>query len=209
MNSSALTSEFVVQRTALQRKDNGGRVGQVFFEFNLPNNIPDNFNLQFHNYYVSSLILLQDNSPSGGQRLLSEPIRLMKNAYNEAEAQNFHSIHSSTFITKCHKSRPIRAVLFQPSAVWCKIDLRDIKVVASREEIDGASSPKSVNTSVSYLMLTDMQLLIEAVKLQSHMRPSPEIVFPNSIEIKRGSKRKDKKKEKKMQMPAHPPVDTI
>jgi hypothetical protein len=187
--------DIAVQRTPLQRKDQG-RVGQVFFEFNLPSNTPDTFSLIFQNYYVSTLILIQEFHP------ITEPIRLMKSAYNEAEAQNNHCIHSSSFIGKVNKSKPIRALLFQPSSLWTKLDIRDLKISFVKDEGAAKFLFPSTHVTLTSLILEDTDLLTKAAKIQSHMKFLPEIIYTNNNEVKRSSKRKEKKKDKKIQLDA-------
>lgn len=201
--SQSTASEHVLQRTPLQKKDQAGRVGHVFFEFNLPANAPEQFTISFQNYYVSTVLFTQES------KAITEPIRLMKSAYNEAEAQHTHSIHSSSFKTKVNKMKPIRATLFQPSSLWSKLDLRELKMIVVKEDLDKMKSSSShQSTTLSSLITADVKLLNEATKQQSHMKNLPEVVYTSNTETKRTSKRKEKKKEKKMQMPANPPDAT-
>lgn len=186
---------------SLQRSSPPKQENRLSFEFYLPSSVPDSFTLSFRNYYASTIILMQEGSDSSSSlRNLREPMRLMNNPYNEAEAEQQHFIDSSTFSFWCNPSKPVRVVL-QTSPLWRKCDIKDLKMIFSKEQI-APMVEDGENMSLSSMMLWDASLLSSATQTQSILKSVPDIVFPTISDTnKRPSKRKEKKERSKNSVP--------
>lgn len=200
MTEEAL-EEIALPKVTVQKKDsNLGRPSITYIEITLPQTLPPSFNLVFQNFYTANILLLQEYS-FGGFKPIMEPFRLMQNPFNEAEAQDWHSIPSSSFASRLAKSKPIRIHLFQSASIWNKFEVRNLKIVTRKDSptvIDANSGSNTTRSmSLSSQIIDDGKILLEASKIQSKLKHFPDLFQIVGGETKKNGKRKKNKDSRK------------
>mmetsp|Transcript_34722 Transcript_34722/g.45908 ORF Transcript_34722/g.45908 Transcript_34722/m.45908 type:complete len:238 (+) Transcript_34722:42-755(+) len=73
--------------------------------------------------------LAEDDGGNGNQWITILPYRhLMKNAHHETDAQNWHAITVEEFNSNYKANNlPLRIYLNQPSPLWLKVDVKEVK----------------------------------------------------------------------------------
>lgn len=193
-------SEIAVSKGSIMRKD-AVRPSQVYIDIGFPNG--EKFDtLLFQNFYTSSISITQQSS-SGNSPILDNYV-LMPNAFSESGAQLWFAIDSSSFSSEFIKGKPIRIVLFQPSAQWHKFEIRNIKAlckIAPSVSVAVDKGPTKVD-SISELLWSDYKILYEATRNAQYAGSLPDAVYVYS-EGRKSSKKKDRRK-KSMAMTNNP-----
>lgn len=207
--------EVAVQRGNLVQKDITARCSHQYFDVTLPPNLPDNFTLIFQNYYTAALTICQE-SPTGGYKTFLDWHYLMSSPDAEEKAQYWHAISSKDDLKgKISSNKPIRILLHQPTNIWMKYEIRNLKVVYTKSEPrakNAGSSSSSGNKSLFFnnvfntesssynsMLLSDWEKLCDAVDAESKAKPGTKDLLQSGLERGRTGKRaviKEKEKEK-------------
>ena len=177
----------IILKTTLNRKDLSSRCSRQWIDVSFPANSPDNFVLVFQNFYTASITLSQEYPD--GAKVLVDNFRLMECAHNENDAQHWHQISSSDFKQKINLTKPLKILLYQPSSVWAKYELRNIKIVQGDDARSSSATYTEDSDSISSCILSDWKLITEASFAQSKLRDLPEISSQSGIDSRRQAKR--------------------
>lgn len=183
----------VPMKASLTRKDVNARCSRQWYELSLPTGLPDTFELVFQNHYVAFVTIAQDYSE--GQKVLLESHRLMESTYHENDAQNWHVICSEDFKTKISTAKPLKIYISQSSGMWTKYELRNFKVLYSKDSKASSSSVTksqdvpSTADSITTMILSDWKAIVEASATQSKLRDLPDLVQQGAGDNRRTTKR--------------------
>lgn len=156
----------------------------------------------FQNYYVSSLSVSQPLGNTDAYNVILEGKCLMDNAYTEAGAQSWHSIHVSEF-QSYDKSKPLRFTLIQPCSTWNTIELLNFKAYgktisfSKKKEAEKTEyvSNDSIKDSISELLKEDYRILGEAVITQARIKENGMEEYETVTKSSKVSKKEKKSKK--------------
>ena len=155
-------AEIPFVRSSTNKKESGKPSQQYFdINFQVGGSGEKAFELEcivFRNYYVGSISVYQQNSAMSYTAVL-ESYKLMSNPYTEGDSQNWHTLHVKEFNSNYIKGRPLRIVMFQPAAMWNKIDIKQLKFLSKPPYSTKRKTSASVNGAAadhnSQAILTD------------------------------------------------------
>ena len=133
------------------------------------NNIPIIHHITFHNYYVYNLIVQQHLS-GGDYVTILDGKQLMKSPNLETGCQSQFTINTFEFNEHYIPGKAFRMILVQPSTLWTKYELRNVKFFSlpskseSKEIHDSITTSSNINdiNSIFSLLGNDMKTIQSA-----------------------------------------------